>query len=90
MTPAAPGSRSAGAPSVRDWLIAAAARIEAALGPSHLRRVALPPMVDRPGKEGEFCAVQLDDGSVGLSFTLLDGTLVRQPPNRTAGCAFSS
>jgi hypothetical protein len=22
--------------------------------------------------------------------TLLDGTLVRQPPNRTAGCAFSS
>jgi uncharacterized protein (DUF4213/DUF364 family) len=40
-----------------------------------VRRVVLPPLVDKPGKEGEFCAVQLDDGSVGLAFTLLDGTL---------------
>ena len=33
-------------------------------------------MIQRnPGKEGEFCAVQLDDGSVGLAFTLLEGTL---------------
>lgn len=35
----------------------------------------LPPLANRPGKEGEFCALQLDDGSVGLAFVLLDGTL---------------
>ena len=60
---------------VRAWLCEAAQRIDAALGPAHVRRVVLPPRVDQPGKEGEFCAVQLDDGSVGLAFTLLDGTL---------------
>jgi uncharacterized protein (DUF4213/DUF364 family) len=63
------------APSVRRWLVEAAQRIDAALGPARIRRIVLPPLVERPGKEGEFCAVQLDDGSVGLAFTLLDGTL---------------
>jgi uncharacterized protein (DUF4213/DUF364 family) len=63
------------APPVRRWLVEAAGRIEAALGPARVRRVALPPLLDAPGKEGEFCAVQLEDGSVGLSFALLDGTL---------------
>lgn len=53
----------------------AAARIEAALGPSQVRRLVLPPLQEQPAKEGEFCAVQLDDGNVGLSFALLDGTL---------------
>jgi hypothetical protein len=53
---------------VRTWLVDAARRIEAALGPSRVRCLALPPVLDAPGKEGEFCAVQLDDGSVGLSF----------------------
>ncbi len=61
--------------SVRDWLVDAAQRIDAALGPARVKRIVLPPLADRPGKEGEFCAVQLDDGSVGLAFTLLDGTL---------------
>lgn len=63
------------APTVRSWLVKAAQRIDAALGPAHVKRIVLPPLADRPGKEGEFCAVQLDDGSVGLAFTLLDGTL---------------
>jgi uncharacterized protein (DUF4213/DUF364 family) len=63
------------APAVGRWLVEAAGRIEAALGPARVRRVALPPLLDAPGKEGEFCAVQLEDGSVGLSFALLDGTL---------------
>lgn len=63
------------APPVRRWLVDAARRIEATLGPMRVRRVALPPLLDAPGKEGEFCAVQLEDGSVGLSFALLDGTL---------------
>lgn len=60
---------------VRRWLVDAAQRIDAALGPARVARVVLPPLADKPGKEGEFCAVQLDDGSVGLAFTLLDGTL---------------
>lgn len=60
---------------VRRWLVEAAGRIEAALGPARIARVVLPPLADHPGKEGEFCAVQLEDGSVGLSFALLDGTL---------------
>lgn len=60
---------------IRVWLADSAARIEAALGPSRIARMVVPPLVERPGKEGEFCAVQLDDGSVGLAFTLLGGTL---------------
>lgn len=60
---------------VRRWLVEAAGRIEAALGPARIARAVLPPLADHPGKEGEFCAVQLEDGSVGLSFALLDGTL---------------
>ena len=59
-------------PPVRRWLVEAAQRIDAALGPARVARVALPPLMDNPGKEGEFCAVQLDDGAVGLAFTLLE------------------
>ena len=62
-------------PPVRSWLVGAAQRIDAALGPARVQRIVLPPLADKPGREGEFCAVQLDDGSVGLAFTLLDGTL---------------
>lgn len=62
-------------PPVRNWLVEAAQRIDAALGPARVQRVVLPPLADKPGREGEFCAVQLDDGSIGLAFTLLDGTL---------------
>jgi uncharacterized protein (DUF4213/DUF364 family) len=62
-------------PPVRRWLAEAAGRIESALGRSRVERLVVPPLLEHPGKEGEFCAVQLDDGSVGLSFTLLDGTL---------------
>lgn len=63
------------APPIRRWLVDAAAQIEATLGPAQVARVLLPPRVEHPGKEDEFCAVQLDDGSVGLAFALLDGTL---------------
>lgn len=60
---------------VRRWLVEAAERIDAALGPARVERLVLPPLADKPGKEGEFCALQLDDGSVGLAFVLLEGTL---------------
>lgn len=62
-------------PSVRHWLIEAAARIDAALGPVRIERVVLPPLLDAPGQMGEFCAVQLDDGSIGIAFALIDGAL---------------
>lgn len=62
-------------PPIRRWLVEAAEKIDAALGPAQVKRIVLPPLVDRPGKEGEFCAVQLDDGSVGLAFVLLGRTL---------------
>ncbi len=65
------------APPIRRWLVEAAQRIEAALEPARVERLVLPPLMDKPGKEGEFCAVQLDDGAVGLAFTLLEGTLAR-------------
>lgn len=63
------------APPVRRWLVEAAERIDAALGPARIARVVLPPRVPDPGKDGEFCAVQLDDGSVGIAFVLLGRTL---------------
>ena len=63
------------APTVRSWLVEAAQRIDAALGPARVQRIVLPPLAEQPGKEGEFCAVQLDDGRVGMAFTLLGGTL---------------
>ncbi len=75
-------------PPIRSWLVDAAQRIDVALGPARVKRVVLPPLADRPGKEGEFCAVQLDDGSVGLAFTLLDGTLAAlHAGSQQAGCA---
>ena len=63
------------APPIRRWLVEAARRIDATLGPARIERVVLPPLLEKPGKEGEFCAVQLDDGSVGLAFALLGNTL---------------
>lgn len=72
---------------VRRWLVEAAQRIDAALGPARVARVVLPPLVDKPGREGEFCAVQLDCGSVGLAFTLLGDTLAALHARGTAGGA---
>ncbi len=63
--------------TIRSWLVDAAQRMDLALGPARVKRVALPPLMDHPGKEGEFCAVQLDDGSVGLAFAILGDTLAR-------------
>ncbi|HYX66612.1 MAG TPA: DUF364 domain-containing protein [Burkholderiales bacterium] len=63
------------APPIRRWLVEAARRIDSVLGPARVQRVVLPPLLEKPGKEGEFCAVQLDDGSIGLAFALLGNTL---------------
>ncbi|WP_018991100.1 Rossmann-like domain-containing protein [Aromatoleum toluclasticum] len=44
-----------------------------------VRALHLPPAGDAPlpGDRGEFCALELDDGSLGLSYVLLDDTLAR-------------
>jgi uncharacterized protein (DUF4213/DUF364 family) len=62
-------------PPIRRWLVAAAEKIDAALGPARVERIVLPPPMEAPGKEGEFCAVELDDGAVGLAFVLLGNSL---------------
>ncbi|WP_298835684.1 DUF364 domain-containing protein [uncultured Piscinibacter sp.] len=45
----------------------------------------LPPPAADGTRDGEFCAIELDDGSLGLSFVLLGGTLaqLRAPGDRT-------
>jgi len=40
-----------------------------------VRALHLPPPSAAGSKDGEFCALELDDGAVGLSYVLLDGTL---------------
>jgi len=42
-----------------------------------VRALHLPPPAAAAGKDGEFCALELEDGSIGLSFVLLGDTLAR-------------
>ena len=42
-----------------------------------VRALHLPPARPGEGTVGEFCALELDDGSIGLSYVLLDDTLER-------------
>lgn len=42
-----------------------------------VRALHLPPVRPVHDNRGEFCALELDDGSLGLSYVLLDDTLVR-------------
>lgn len=42
-----------------------------------VRALHLPPQPARRDNLGEFCAVELDDGAIGLSYVLLDDTLAR-------------
>jgi len=50
----------------------------AAFGPlPRVRRLHLPPPAADGTRDGEFCAIELDDGSLGLSFVLLGDTLAQ-------------
>ena len=44
-------------------------------GLPRVRALHLPPGREDPDNKGEFCALELEDGSVGLSYVLLDDTL---------------
>ena len=54
-----------------------------------IRALHLPPVDTRKSKDGEFCAIELDDGSIGLSYVLLGGTLdallAQEPGESLAG-----
>ena len=50
----------------------------AAKGPlPRVRALHLPPLRSMPDNRGEFCALELEDGSLGLSYVLLDDTLAQ-------------
>ena len=49
-----------------------AERIAAGLSHPRVRALHLPPP-QAPAKDAEFCALELDDGSIGFSYVLLDG-----------------
>ncbi len=68
-------------------LVAVARRIGAALRPPPVARVLLPAAdAGREGR-GEFCAVQLSDGSTGLAYVLLEGARERLTGLRAASLA---
>jgi len=46
-----------------------------AAGLPRVRALHLPPMEAAGSKNGEFCAIELEDGSLGLAYVLLDDTL---------------
>lgn len=54
-------------------LVDAARRIAATLSGPRVRALHLPPAHLRSGKEAEFCALELDDGAIGMSYLWLEG-----------------
>ena len=46
-------------------------------GLPRVRALHLPPIEAAGSKNGEFCALELDDGALGLAYVLLDDTLRR-------------
>lgn len=58
------------------WL-ALLERATPVLGPVRVRRLHVPPLQAADTLAGEFCALELENGAVGLSYVLLDGLLAR-------------
>ncbi len=61
--------------SITDAYLSIAAQLSASLGPSTVAALHLPPAPGR--KDAEFCALELDDGSIGFSYIKLQGTEAR-------------
>ena len=73
--PASSAAPATIAPTIADTLLQL---IAARLGPGappHVRAIHLPPVPWTGTKAGEFAAVELDSGAIGLSYVLLDDTL---------------
>jgi uncharacterized protein len=62
-------------PTIADEFLSIVDDIDARISLPRVRQVWLPRLRDTPRKSGEFGAVILDDGSVGLMFVLLGDTL---------------
>lgn len=69
------------APSHRPGVAAATLEVlrelDAALGHPRIKALHLPPPIADDSRRGEFAALELDDGSLGLAFVLLEGTLAQ-------------
>ncbi len=55
-------------PTVADLYVALAERIAAGLGHPRVRALHLPPAEGAAAKDAEFCALELEDGSIGFSY----------------------
>jgi uncharacterized protein (DUF4213/DUF364 family) len=63
--------------TVAAQLLALLERAEPLLGPLRVRQLHIPPLQAADTLAGEFCALELENGAVGLSYVLLDGLLAR-------------
>ena len=55
-------------PAITDLYVALAERIAARLGSARVRALHLPPQQGAAAKHAEFCALELEDGSIGFSY----------------------
>ena len=58
-------------PAIADVYVALAERIAATLGGPRVRALHLPPQQDATAKDAEFCALELEDGSIGFTYVRL-------------------
>lgn len=63
--------------SIARDLVASLERLAAFGAPPPVKALHLPPLEAADSRNGEFCALELADGSLGLSYVLLDDTLSR-------------
>lgn len=70
-----PAMTIAAASSIADAMLDLITKRLGPAEPPRLRAIHLPPMPWNGSKEGEFAAVELDGGALGLSYVLLDATL---------------
>jgi len=81
--PATPGASATPLPqassseSVASATLAALGEVAQALGAPRIRALHVPPPPADGSRRGEFAAVELDDGAIGLVYVLLDHTLAR-------------
>lgn len=75
--PGAPGKPAEPTPSAAAATLAALTEIAPALGAPRIRALHVPPPPADGSRRGEFAALELDDGSLGLVYVLLDRTLLR-------------
>ena len=74
-------------PAITDVYVALAERIAARLGSPRVRALHLPPQEDAAKRDDEFCALELEDGSIGFSHVRLGAVeaLLRARPGTFTG-----